>query len=136
MEQSIFLDKENPPADKDLRKALGNSYITWKNIQNYVNEKYPGAGEEWHFSKAGWNCRIKDNKKVIIYLMPCQGYFNASLVLGKNAVAKALAGNITDTFKQSIRAAKAYTEGTGFRLAIKTNNSLADLQALIDLKLG
>lgn len=135
MEQSIFLDKENPPRDKDLQERLGNSYSTWKNVQNYISEQCPEVGVEWHFSKAGWNCRIKDKKRVIVYLMPCADFFNASFVLGKNAVAKALAGNIAETFKQTIKEAKTYTEGTGFRLAVKTNKSLADLQTLIDLKL-
>ena len=134
MEQSIFIQQEHCPEEKDLQKALGKNYVCWKDISDYVLEQCSEAKVSWHYSKAGWNCRISDHKRVLIYLMPCAGYFNASFVLGKKAVEAILSAPISDVYKDIIRSAKVYAEGAGFRLPVKTRKAVPDLKTLINTK--
>ena len=72
MDASIFLDKTKKPTQKDLKVALGKSYSYWKSIYDLVYLKYPNALSEWNFpgQKYGWSVRIKDKKRVILYLLP------------------------------------------------------------------
>lgn len=135
-ESSVFTDKEAPPAEESLSKALGKQFASWNNIKNYVFEKSTTVTEEWSFSKSGWNYRIRGKKSVIIYLMPCCGYFIASFVLGKKACEMMLSSSLAPDIKKTISEAKTYAEGTGFRIDVKTAAMTAEIKKLVDAKLS
>ena len=77
MDTSIFMDLTKSLKNADLEIPLGCTYPVWKEIRNFVFEKYPAAVEEWHVSvkKYGWGFRIKDKKRAIIYLSSRMGIF-------------------------------------------------------------
>ena len=79
MDHSIFLDKGKIPADDDLKMSLGTTCEYWHEIKKFVAGKYSMATEEWNFpgTKFGWSYRIKDKKRVIIYLLPRDGFFKS-----------------------------------------------------------
>lgn len=135
MEQSIFTEKSRPPGNNDLEQALGKSFATWAALKQYVLMQCPAASEEWNFSKAGWNCRLRDSKRVIVYLMPGKNVFRVSFVLGRKAVTEGLSADISEDIKTIISAAKTYAEGTGVRIEVGSKKMLADLKTLTDLKL-
>lgn len=134
MDNSIFTDKTAAPDVKALKNALGKTYSNWEKIKGYVFDKCRDTQEEWNFSKFGWNCRLKERKCIIIYLMPCDGFFKVSMVLGKRAVELALESAISEDIKTIIRSAKTYTEGTGFRIDIRDSKLVTDVKMLIDIK--
>ena len=57
MALSIFEDKTHVPEPEELKTVLGDSYDWWREIHNYVYQKYPEAAEKWSYSgkKYGWN---------------------------------------------------------------------------------
>jgi hypothetical protein len=59
----------------------------------------------------GWNYRIRDKKRVLVYFMPCDGFFKISLVFGEKAAKEALVSGISKEIKDMISSAKVYTEG-------------------------
>lgn len=134
MEPSIFKDESNEPDDSKLSRALGKSYPLWDELRQYVFGLCPSTSEEWNFSKLGWNHRIRDKKRVIIYLQPHDGYFTASLVLGGKAIKEALAGDLSEEALAVISSAKTYAEGTGIRIDVKHKKTLADIKILTALK--
>jgi hypothetical protein len=134
MKPGIFNDENNAPDDGSLSKAPGKSYLLWNELRQYVFELSPSSLEEWNFSKLGWNYRIRDKKRVIIYLQPHDGYFTASLVLGGKAMAEAFAGDLSEEALAVISAAKTYAEGTGIRIDVKHKKTLADIKILTALK--
>jgi len=136
MDKSIFTEKSMKPTEKDLDRELGEYYNPWIDLKNYVYIKYPGATDEWSFSSFGWSYRIRDKKRVIIYMMPLNKYFKVSFVFGKKAVKDALTSNINDTIKDIIKSAKVYGEGTGFRIEVKNKKLIPDIKKLIDIKLA
>ena len=136
MEASLFIDSSTPPSAKDLECALGGSYKGYAALLHYVLTAAPGLVEEWHFSKFGWNLRVRDKKRVIVYLMPGEQYYNVSFVFGRAAVEKAIASNISESVKETIMKAKVYAEGRGFRLHIVDSKCINDLTKLVEIKLA
>ena len=136
MDKSIFTEKSKKPTDKDLNRELGEFYKPWNDLKNYVYKKYPDAEEEWSFSSFGWSYRIRDKKRVIIYIMPLNKYFKVSFVFGEKAVKNAFTSNINDAIKDIIKSAKVYGEGTGFRIDVKDKKLIPDIKKLVDIKIA
>jgi hypothetical protein len=94
---SIFQDKLTMPTDKYLVDKLDSTYCLWIQLHDFVIEKYPGGIAEWNYSgkKYGWNYRIKDKKRAIIYLLPRDKYFKVAFVFGQKATDIILESNIS-----------------------------------------
>lgn len=45
MDNSIFMDLTKTPKNADLEIPLGSTYQVWREIRNFVFEKYPAAIE-------------------------------------------------------------------------------------------
>jgi hypothetical protein len=136
MDYGIFTDISNPPGAPDLKKALGKTFTWWNKIRDYVIENHSEAGEEWNYSKSfGWSARVRDKKRVIVYMLPLDGFFKASFVFGEKAAGEAIISNISKDIKDLISSAKVYAEGRGFRIEVKDRKIVKDIKKLIDIKL-
>jgi hypothetical protein len=136
--KSIFTDKATIPTQKDLEIALGVTYNIWQHLSDFTKKQYPDAIEEWNFSseKFGWSFRLKDEKRVIIYLLPRDQYFKVAFVFGDKATDAILESTIVDSIKTEIKAAKKYAEGRGIRIDIKDQMLVADIEKLIAIKVA
>lgn len=137
MDQSIFMNKVIIPDDKDVQVELGETYAYWKEIMDFVVLKYPKAAKEWSYpgSKYGWSFRMKDRKRVIIYLLPRERYFKVAFVFGQKAYDLILISPISESIKTELAAARAYAEGRGIRIDVKDHAVLDDLKKLVEIKL-
>jgi hypothetical protein len=134
--QNIFTDKQLIPTDEALAAALGASYSWWWKLKNYVLSLYPEAGEEWSYTKSGgWNFRMKDKKRAILYLIPKDGYFNVSLVFGRKATDEVMASPVSVEIKAGLESAKVYAEGRGVRIDVKDEQVTEDVKLLIAIKM-
>ena len=88
------------PTEIDLKDALGSTFSIWQLIRDFTKLLYPTAIEEWSFSgdKFGWSFRLKDKKRVLVYLLPRDSFFKVALVFGQNATDKILESNICSIF--------------------------------------
>ena len=136
--KSVFTEKATIPTEKDLEIALGVTYEIWQHLSDFTKKKYPDAIEEWNFSseKFGWSFRLKDKKRVLIYLLPRDQYFKAAFVFGDKATDAILESTIVDSIKNEIKAAKKYAEGRGMRIDIKDQMLVADIEKLIAIKVA
>ncbi|MFA6151195.1 MAG: DUF3788 domain-containing protein [Chitinophagaceae bacterium] len=136
--KSIFTDKDQTPTEDHLKSALGNTYPIWKQFQQFTKEHYPAANEEWNFSgeKFGWSFRIKDKKRVIIYLLPRDQFFKTAFVFGQKAMDKILESELPAFIKEELSAAKAYAEGRGIRIEIKDKTIIPAIEKLIRIKIA
>lgn len=134
---SIFQDKASMPTDKELAEKLESSFERWKSIHDLVLRKYPGGLAEWNYpgKNYGWNFRIKDKKRALIYLLPREGYFKVAFVFGDKAVNEIVQSNISNHIKTAINQATKYAEGRGIRIDIMDDSVLRDIEQLIDIKL-
>jgi len=136
--KSVFTDKTTIPNENDLEIALGITYNIWQHLSDFTKKQYPDAIEEWNFSseKFGWSFRLKDEKRVIIYLLPRDQYFKVAFVFGDKATDAILESTIVDSIKTEIKAAKKYAEGRGIRIDIKDQMLVADIEKLIAIKVA
>lgn len=138
MDTSVFTSKTVVPGDGDLFVELRETYDLWNTIRNHVHKLYPDSTDEWHYSgkKFGWSFRIKDKKRVIVYLLPREGYFKAAFIFGQKATDAAMSSKIRDDIKEQLQLAKAYREGRGIRIAVRDAGILKDIRELIAIKLA
>lgn len=136
--KSIFTSKNEVPTTDSLKKALGETVEIWKTFEEFTKEHYPTAMVEWNFSseKFGWSFRIKDHKRVILYLLPRDGYFKTAFVFGQKATEQILESTISETIKAELKAAKVYAEGRGIRIEVRDKSMVKDIQELIKIKIG
>lgn len=135
--KSIFTEKASQPTEEALFDALGDLYPLWKTINDHCINLYPEATANWHYSgdKNGWSYRMSDKKRVLIYLLPRDGFFKTAFVFGQKAMNEIEISNIAESIKLELRQAKVYAEGRGIRLEVKDNNILKDIQQLIAIKI-
>ncbi len=138
MDKSVFLNKQNIPSNNDLMNALGYNFNSWQMIKDYVLLKYPSAIEEWNYpsDKYGWSFRIKDKKRVILYLLPREKFFKVAFVFGQKAFNTIMESQISNTIKIELDSAKKYAEGRGIRIDIINDKITNDIKELIDIKLS
>ena len=117
---------------------LKATYDLWNTIRNYVHTAYPGAVDEWNYSgqKFGWSFRIKDKKRVIVYLLPREGYFKTAFVFGQKATNAILDSTIDKQIREELQSAKVYAEGRGIRIDVRDSQVLEDVKRLIAIKLA
>jgi hypothetical protein len=136
MALSIFEDKTMQPTTEMIEQALSERYSDWQNIIDFVLKHHKGAEEVWNYGKSfGWSLRIKDSKRVIVYMTPGDKKFLVSMVFGKKATEEAFAANISAKIISIIDSAKVYAEGRGFRIEIEGPEFLPDIIKLIEIKL-
>jgi hypothetical protein len=138
MDTSIFTDKKKRPEETDLKDALGKTYLIWQMIREFTTQNYKRATEEWNFpgEKYGWSFRIRDKKRVIVYLLPREGYFKVAMVFGPKATDSVIGSGISGEIKEELKNARPYAEGRGIRISVKDTSSLKDLYELIKIKLS
>jgi hypothetical protein len=136
MALSIFEDKTMQPTPEMIEQALSERYSDWQNIIDFVLKHHKGAVEVWNYGKSfGWSLRIKDSKRVIVYMTPGDKNFLVSMVFGKKATEEAFASNISSKIISIIDSAKVFAEGRGFRIEIDSPELLPDIIKLIEIKL-
>ncbi len=136
--KSIFTNKEISPSTKDLKKALGETFVLLEEIVNFTQKTKPDAKEEWKYSseKYGWSFRISDKKRVIIYLLPRDKFFKVALLFGQKAVDTILKSDISEKNKTEIKNAKVYAEGRGIRMDVMDAAILSDIKKLTTIKIN
>jgi hypothetical protein len=138
MDTSVFTNKAVIPGDGDLYVELKETYDLWQVIRNHVHRLYPDAIDEWNYpgAKYGWSFRIKDKKRVIVYLLPREGYFKAAFVFGQKATDAIVSSGIAENIIADLLAARVYAEGRGIRIDVRDAGIIADIKQLIEIKLA
>jgi len=138
MDTSVFMDQGIIPGNDDLKRVLNNTYDLWNSICEFVHEVTPHATEEWKFSgkKFGWSFRINDKKRVLVYLLPREGYFKVAFVFGQKATDAILASSIAENIREELQSAKVYAEGRGIRMDVREIADLSDIKHMVTIKLA
>ncbi len=137
-DEIVFPEKDVKPAPATISQVLGHSESFWLEIERYVESAYPAVTREWKFPgvKYGWSYRLKDRKRVIIYMIPQRGFFRVAFVFGEAATKEVLRSDVSEKIKDDLRNARAYAEGRGIRIDVTGKRILRDIFRLIDIKLS
>jgi hypothetical protein len=134
---NAFIGKTTRPTEAEVAAALGTTAALWKQLMNWMAEQ--GVGEcEWNSSgvKYGWSLRLKQKKRNIVYLGPCDGCFRVAFALGDKAVAAARKSDLPKSALKIIDEAPRYAEGTGVRLMVKAEKDLGAIKKLALIKMA
>lgn len=138
MALSAFDDKAKPPGQDELKRVLGRSSPHWTTLRNHAAQAFAPLEEIWSFSgaKYGWSLRLRQKKRVVLYMTPCTGHFLVGVALGEKAVQAAHAAPLPDWLLALIDAAPKYAEGRGVRIEVRTKAQLHAVQALAAIKMS
>lgn len=134
---SIFPHKDPEPTDEKLQLALGDAYVLWTRLHDFVLERYPKGIVEWNYpgKKYGWSYRIKDKKRAIIYFLPRENYFLVGFVFGQKAFDMIMDSDISAEIKSDLQQATKYAEGRGIRIEVKNEIIVPEIMQLVEIKL-
>lgn len=134
--KSVFIQKATKPLTEDLKKVLGDTFELWMILSEFTKKSNPDSFEEWKYSgdKYGWSFRIRDKKRVLIYLLPREKFFKIAFVFGQKATNNIFESNIAEHLINEIKLAKAYAEGRGIRIEVREKSIMADIKKLITIK--
>ncbi len=137
MALSIFDDKARPPGPGELESAIGRTGALWEGLRGRVRESYGPVADEWAFAgaKFGWSLRLKDRKRVVLYLIPCKGHFLAGVVLGEKAVQAVRGAGLPEGILRMVDEAKPYSEGRGIRVEVRKKGDAAAVWKLVTAKM-
>ena len=138
MTLSAFDDKLKPPQSRQLAATLGSAFVFWNELKAMIETRFGPVSFEWGFSSktTGWGLRVKSEKRTILYLTPCEGYFLASFALGEKAVKAANLSDLPATVLKIIESAKKYAEGRGVRLEVRSARDVRNVEKLAVIKLA
>jgi uncharacterized protein DUF3788 len=134
---NAFAGKSERPTNDELAGALGPAKSHWDQLVNDLTQENDLDVHEWNSSstKAGWSLRLKRGDRIIVYLIPLHGEFQAALVLGDKALKVAQQTQLPARTRKIIAEAPRYAEGTGVRITVNGREDLSAIQKLARIKL-
>jgi hypothetical protein len=137
MALSAFDNKSAPPQDSDLAETLGTTYDQWNELKRRIAELFAPLSVEWGYSSksTGWGLRLKQEKRAVLYMTPCKGYFLASFALGEKAVRAAHESDLPAHILDVIDSARKYAEGRGVRLEVRESGDVDTIEKLAVIKM-
>ena len=138
MALSAFDDKSKEPQPVDLKSTLGRSSAHWDGLIDYIAAELAPLEKTWSFAGAkwGWSLRLKQKKRTILYMTPCNRHFLVGFALGEKAVKAANAYPLPDPILSVIDEAKKYAEGRAVRVEVKNKNDLEMVKGLAAVKMA
>ena len=124
----------NGPSPQDLRTLLGRCYRTFEKVA----DRGPGVTGEWRRSRTDAPPLLKlvAGSRTLYYVRPDKGVVHVALLLGPRAYRAALAGGVPPRLQELVRAAKQYPEGRAVRFDLRRLADVADVEALLKVKLA
>jgi hypothetical protein len=125
------------PDDATLEQALGKTKKFWNAIIDHLDRLPNLLVRDWKFygNKYGWQMKVTDGKRAVLYLIPNEGSFLAALALNDKAVAALRSQKIPTRLMRDITTGKSYPEGRPARIEIKSKSDLTVVKKLLAIKL-
>ena len=115
MEEKVFLDKKDKPAEKTLALSLGKAYGFYEKILE-ITRQFP---REWVYTKSGgWIQKVSDRKKALLYLIPLKHQLKVSMTLRESERAALLADKELSDLHDRMEHAKKFVEGFALQFLI------------------
>jgi hypothetical protein len=138
MTEIVFADRAQSPDDAQLAATLGKAKRWWDQTLALLERDYDRLTREWKFygAKHGWQMKVSDRKRAILYLIPRAGRFTAAFALDDHAIAAARTRGLSADLLAELDRAKTYAEGKPLRIVVETKAQLESIRLLIGAKAG
>jgi len=128
-------DPDTYPDARVLAGHLGARAGLWEAFSRTVGTGHAGMSMNWRYYRDGkrWLCRVMSKKKTICWVSVWPGYFKVSFYFGSRHETDIAKAKLAPGLKRQ------YTKSRGetfrpIRVDVTTKASLADVDALLDLK--
>jgi len=137
MALSAFADRSKMPQANDLKGVLGRSGNHWTAIIEHAASHYSPLDQSWGFSGTawGWALRLKQKKRTIMYLTPCERYFIVGFALGEKAVRAAHEAGLDESTLAMIDGARKCAEGHAVRIEVRRKRDRDQVIRLAAIKM-
>ena len=138
MIENAFIGKTTQPTPKELSSRLGPATDLWNQLVKEITKECSITDKEWksYSPKAGWSLRLKQKKRNIVYLAPCDGCFRVAFIFGDKAMRVARSLDFPARIARLIEDAPRYPEGSAIRLEIRTSEDVDVVKRLAQLKIA
>jgi hypothetical protein len=135
---SAFDDKQKKPGPDELASVLGRSGVHWDDLKSYFASQYAPVDEAWVFAGAnwGWSLKLKQKKRTVAVMTPCEKHFLVGFALGEKAVAAARGSGLPQPVLTMIEEAKKYPEGRAVRIEIRNKKDREVAKQLAAIKMA
>ncbi len=135
---SCFDDRTRAPDEARLAAALGKAMQHWEAILEHLDGARPGLARAWKFygAKLGWQLKVADGKRALVYLVPRAGGFLAALALNDAAIAVVRASRaLPADLVREIVTARKFPEGRPARVEVAGRSQAETVKQLLSIKL-
>ena len=138
MALSAFDDKTRPPQEDELAAVLGKKFGLWNDLQSRSAARFAPLSIDWGYASknTGWGLRLKQERRTVLYMTPCQGYFLASFALGEKAVKAAHESALPAEVLDVIDNAPMYAEGRGVRFEVRSAKDVRNMERVAIIKMA
>jgi hypothetical protein len=136
---NAFIGKARQPSPEEVAAALGSAAGLWIELIGWMASEAGVPTQEWsgiYVHKYGWSLKLKQKKRTILHLSPCESSFRAGFVLSDKAMAAAKEAKFPRKTQQALAEAPRYPEGHGLRLVVTRAADLASIRKLVAIKLA
>ncbi len=132
----LFYEKNNPPTEDMISKALDARYELWTNLHHWLSDRYGPINQEWkmYSVKYGWTMKSLRKKRNLFFCSVYRDFFQVTFVFGDKAVAEAERSELPETLKSRLREARRYAEGRGLSVDAETDSDLDNIKELVRIK--
>jgi len=138
MALSAFDDKSAAPEEEALTRMLGRTAAHWAELIAHLAAEYTPLDEKWTFAGAkwGWSLRLRQKKRTVMSLVPCEKHFLACLALGDKAAEAARDRDLPDSILAIIDQAERFPEGLAVRIPIRNKKDREAVKKLAAIKMA
>jgi Protein of unknown function (DUF3788) len=135
--KNAFAGQARKPSEEAVASVLGPALLLWKELVADLKRELKIDAAEWHTGsvKYGWSLRLQLKKRNIVYLAPCEGFFQANFALGDRAVAAAKKSDLPADVLKIIADSTRYAEGTAVRIPVRKPEDLVGVKKLSKIKI-
>ena len=135
--KNAFAGQVKKPSERSVASVLGPTLALWTELVAELKREFKIDAVEWHTGsvKYGWSLRLQLKKRNIVYLAPCEGFFQANFALGDRAVAAAKNSELPAEVLKIIADATRYVEGTAVRIPVTKPGDLVVVKKLAKIKI-
>ena len=82
--KNAFAGQAKKPSEGAVASVLGPTLPLWRELVADLKRELKIDTAEWHSGavKCGWSLRLQLKKRNIVYLAPCEGFFQTNVRLG------------------------------------------------------
>ena len=130
LKDEICLDRQEEfPDDTVLKTVLGRAFPSYRDVVSLSR----GFSGEWKFygRKYGWQWKVHQKKKALLYLVPLKGYFRVGFAVRSEEREALLDSGLSDETKSALRMAKKYPEGYPLRFSVTCKADVKPVRLVI-----